>query len=363
MAPTFTVQKMLSIFGSKVPRQTVLSAEKSGSIPAAQRRAGGSVRVREWPLVDMPKLGARYGFLKKPKRPVVISVFTTKGGVLKTTLAVNVARLAALHDIRTCVVGLDLQGDITTALGFEPEVDDADDIDSALAMFAGLRGLPELMHKDGQPLESLAQGTDLPTLDVIPETPELADLEQHLGLRTRREYWLKENVVDPLRKKYDLVILDCSPNWNFLVTNALVASDILLSPLECKINNFRNFNVFRRFTEDFFAQMQHRPERVFIPTRLTSIRKLSTGIRAWYMQNVAGCTTGAIRESTQGEEALAAQMSLPEYAPNSMHAEEMREILSEIWSRVMAVSEEAVEPRGRPVAPRKVVQPVNQASQ
>jgi len=130
--PTYTVQKVLSIFGSSVPRPTVISAEGSGLIPRAKRRSTGSVKVRQWDLADIPKLGARYGFMRPLKRPTVVTVFTTKGGVLKTTLAVNLARMAALHDIRTCVVGLDLQGDITNCLGFEADVEDNDDVDAAL---------------------------------------------------------------------------------------------------------------------------------------------------------------------------------------------------------------------------------------
>ena len=57
-----------------------------------------------------------------------MAVFTTKGGVLKSTLALNIARIAALHNVRTCVVGLDIQGDITTALGFENDLEDTDDL-------------------------------------------------------------------------------------------------------------------------------------------------------------------------------------------------------------------------------------------
>jgi chromosome partitioning protein len=360
-APTFTVQKMLTIFGSSVPRQTVINAENAGLIPKASRREG-SVRVREWTLAEMPKLGARYGFLKRPENPVVISVFTTKGGVLKTTLAMNVARLAALHDIKTCVVGLDLQGDITTALGFEPDIDDSDDIESAMEMFDSMKGLAELIKRDGLTLDELILNTSLPTLDVIPETPELADLEMQVGISTRREYWLKENVTEPLKEKYDLIILDCSPNWNCLVTNALVASDVLLSPLECKINNFRNYKVFKQFTEKFYQQMKLKPERIFVPTRLTSIRKLSTSIRAWYMQNVNGCISGAIRESIQGEEAMAAEMSLPELAPNSIYAEEMREILSEIWSRVLTVGKRSTDMPSRVKVTHQSARSMSQAS-
>ena len=331
--PTYTIQKVLSVYGSSATRPTIISAEKAGSIPSARRKDAGSVKVRHWRIEDLPKIGARYGFLKKLKQPVVLAVFTTKGGVLKTSLALNVARMAALHDIRTCVVGLDLQGDITNALGFETEVDDGADIEEALARLNSARGLSDLFAGDAK-LDELLLSTDLPTLSVLPETPELAMLEQNISRELRREYWLREHVTEPLKKDFDLVILDCGPNWNFLVTNALVACDALICPLECKINNFRNFKVFRAFTEAFRKTLRLDFEQIFVPTRLTSTRKLSTAIRAWYLQHVPGCTTVAVRESIQGEEAIAARLSVPEYAPRGIVADEMRELLQEIWSRL-----------------------------
>jgi chromosome partitioning protein len=336
--PTFTIQKLLSIYGSDTTRATVISAEKAGLIPAAQRKDAGSVRVRHWDLKDVPKLGARYGFLKRFNRPMVITVFTTKGGVLKTTLALNIARMAALHDMKTCVVGLDLQGDITHTLGFDAEVEDTANMEEALALLNNARGLADL-HSGEATLDDIILPTDIPTLSVIPETPELAMLEQGVAQVLRREYWLKEHVTDRLKEKFDLVVLDCSPNWNFLVTNALVACDVLVCPLECKINNFRNFRVFQAFTETFRRTLHLDFEQVFVPSRLTSTRKLSTSIRAWYMSNIRGCTNTAIRESAQGEEATAAKLSLPEYAPRSVVADEMRELLLEIWARTAAAVE------------------------
>lgn len=332
--PTYTVQKVLSIFGSSAPRPTVLSAESAGLIPKAKRRAAGSVKVRQWEMSDIPKLGARYGFMRPLKRPMVVTVFTTKGGVLKTTMAMNLARMAALHDIRTCVVGLDLQGDITNCLGFEPDVEDNDDVEAALERLNQCQGLADI-HAEEANLAQVLQPTDIPGLEFIPETPELAMVEQGLERALKREYWLRDNITSPLKEHFDLIILDCSPNWNLLVTNALVACDILLCPLECKINNFRNFKVFKAFVGAFKKTLKLDFEQIFVPTRLTSTRKLSTSIRAWYMANIRGCTNLAIRESIQGEEALAAKLSLPEYAPKSIVADEMRELLLEVWSRIV----------------------------
>ena len=131
------------------------------------------MRVREWGMDQIPLLGERYGFLKAPSMPLSVSVFTTKGGVLKTTLALNIARMAALHNIKTCVVGLDIQGDITSALGLDVEPDDDDDLQLSLKKLNERKGLHDVFS-GGMDIEDVITCTDVPTLWAIPETPELA---------------------------------------------------------------------------------------------------------------------------------------------------------------------------------------------
>jgi chromosome partitioning protein len=334
---SFTVKKVLSIFGAEIGRSALLKAESSGAIPEPGRQETGAVRRRSWSIDDLPAIGERYGFLKKPASPVVLTTFTTKGGVLKTTLALNIARMAALHNIRTCVVGLDLQGDISASLGLNVDIEESESMSDAIEKISSPRGLFDFMEGEVE-LEALIMDTDIPTLKFIPETPELVQLEQAITLRDRREYWLKEKVVSALTKNFDLVIIDCSPNWNRLVTNALVASDLLVSPLECKINNFRNFSVFRQFLTKFRDEMRLKFTTVFVPTRFSANRKLSTEIRNWYLTNAEGCIHDAIRESTGGEEATAMRLSLPEYAPTTLQADEVRNVLSQVWNRVLDVA-------------------------
>lgn len=307
--PTFTVPDLLA-------------AEENGRIPHRGKK-------KSWPLSDIPLIGEKFGFLSTPLRPLVASVFVTKGGVLKSSLTLNLARLFALHNIRTCVIGLDMQGDITTALGFDHQLSEDLDFTEALAQLNSIRGLPD--HQLGQvPVEDLLVPTDLPSLFFIPETPELVALEQGLNQRHRREYWLRDQVLPPLRERFDLILIDCAPNWNQLITNALVASDILISPLECKINNFRNFKMFETFIHEFRNDLQAHFEHLFVPTRLITNRKLSREICAWYQSHLPQCTTTAIRDSIQGEEAMAMNLSVPEFAPASAAADEIRRLAQEV---------------------------------
>ncbi|MEO0337303.1 MAG: AAA family ATPase, partial [Pseudomonadota bacterium] len=257
----------------------------------------------------------------------------TKGGVLKTSLTLNVARMAALHGMRTLVIGLDLQGDISNAIGYNQGVED-EAFESAIEKIDQTRGLADVFFKRCSVEDAIAK-TDLPTLDLIPETPELVALEQSLIHRARREVWLKEQVIAPLKSKYDLFVIDCSPNWNQLITNALSASDVLLSPLECKINNYRNFQMFRSFVSEFIEEMDLELQHLYVPTRWTQSRKLSTEIKEWYLNQVEDCVPVAIRDSVVGEEATALHLSVAEHDPGSNAALEMNEALAWVWKRIV----------------------------
>jgi chromosome partitioning protein len=330
---TYTLKKIQDMFGQEISRSSLIKAENLGKIPSPQREQTGAIQRRSWSTEDLPAIGEKFGFLKKPVHPAVITVFTPKGGVLKSSLTINIGRMAALHNIKTVIVGLDFQGDVTSALGFNPDLDESSSLEEALDKLNSIFGLFDFERGD-KCLSDLIHTSDIPTLHFIPETPELQQLDQAIKDKPRREFWLKEKVIEPLKQHYDLVIIDCSPNWNQLVTNALAACDLLISPIECKINNFRNFKAFRVFIEKYKADVKLTFDHMFIPTRLSPTRKLSSEIRKWYLANIDNCTEIAIREGIHGEEAMASYISVPEFAPNNLAAQEMRQILMEIWAHL-----------------------------
>ena len=323
----FNLKKALSVFGADATAKAA-----SVELPAFSKNADNRT-LKSWSSGDLSKVGEKVGFLPKLKSPIAASIFVTKGGVLKSSLTLNLARMAALHGIRTCVVGLDMQGDVSTSLGetVGEALDEDDSLEEALARVNSVKGLAQVYLGEAS-LDDVLRPTDLPTLFYIPETPELVALDQSLINRNRREYWLKEKVVTPLKREFDLVLIDCSPNWNRLITNALMACDVLISPLECKINNFRNLTTFRALIQEFSQEMQTSFEHVFVPTRLVPNRKLSQEIRQWYGENLSNCAKGSVRESIQGEESIAMRMSIPEYAPTSVAADEMRALITELWT-------------------------------
>jgi chromosome partitioning protein len=325
----FNFKKALSIFGHSSEEMSD-SQISMDNLPGFARSQSDNRPLKSWSLSELPQVGKQIGFMKKPERTVVAAVFVTKGGVLKSSLSLNLARMAALNGLNTCVIGLDMQADISTSLSEESSIDDSVSLADAMARMNEVRGLADYYTGDAT-LEEIVKPTDIPTLFYIPETPELVALDQGLINRNRREYWLSEQVIARLRHRFDLIVLDCSPNWNRLITNALVSCDLLISPLECKINNFRNLAAFRVLIDDFKREMDMKFKQVFVPSRMAAGRKLSQEILGWYQSNLPQCMSTAIRESAQGEESVAMRVSVPEYAPTSAAANEMRQLLKEIW--------------------------------
>lgn len=327
---SFNVKKALNLFGSTLDVEDVTKLE-GNKLPSFARGEGGR-QLKSWSLVELPAVGEKIGFLRRPSEPTAIAIFVTKGGVLKTSLTLNLARMAALHNIRTCVVGLDMQGDISAALGLDTGLEDSATLGDAMERISSVHGLADVFTGETE-IDQVLRPTDIPTLFYVPETPELTALDQSLINRNRREYWLRDKVIAPLKEQFDLILMDCSPNWNRLITNALVAADILVSPLECKINNFRNFKTFRFLIDEFRTDLDADFRHIYIPTRLSPQRRLSMEIYEWYQSNISECAQTAIRESIQGEEASAVHLSIPEYAPTSAAADEIRESLRDLWKQ------------------------------
>lgn len=322
----YPIKKAFAIFGSDPTDVLTTPTTRTGR--------------KSYAIDELVELGGQVGFLTRPQKPIAASIFVTKGGVLKTTLTLNLARMAALHGLKVCVVGLDMQGDITQALGSEGPDENAS-LEEALKTLNSMKGLSDLFIGQAT-LDDLLVQTEIPTLSFIPETPELVALDQSLLSRNRREYWLKENVIDPLKARFDLVLMDCSPNWNRLINNALVASDVLISPIESKINNFRNLRTFRALISEFRRDMRLNFNHLFVPTRVVASRRLSREIFQWYRENLddssgaspTRCTVRSVRESIHGEEATAMRLSIPEHSPNAAAAAEMRLLLAEIGDAI-----------------------------
>ncbi len=149
----------------------------------------------------------------------VISIINQKGGVGKTTSAINLAASLAVAERQTLLIDFDPQGNATSGLGFSPEKVAGKTIYEALV---GQCSLADTI------LES-----ELPGLFVIPADQNLSGAEVELVGAIAREQKLKK-ILDTVRGRFHYILIDCPPSLGMLTINALTASDSYLVPMQCE---------------------------------------------------------------------------------------------------------------------------------
>ena len=151
----------------------------------------------------------------------VLAVANQKGGVGKTTTAINLGTALAAVGERVLLVDSDPQGNASTGLGV-PKIKRTTTLYDVLVR--------------GAPMASAVVQTSVPGLDIIPADADLSGAEIELSSHARRSYLLKEAVagLEADGVRYSYILIDCPPSLNLLTVNAMTAADAVLVPLQCE---------------------------------------------------------------------------------------------------------------------------------
>jgi chromosome partitioning protein len=145
-----------------------------------------------------------------------IVIANQKGGVGKTTTAINLSASVAAAEYRTLLIDIDPQSNSTSGIGIEG---------NALSVYQTLIGI----EKAG----SCIVNSYMPFLDILPSTIDLVGAEIELVTMEDREYLLKK-AIKPIEDKYDFIFIDCPPSLGLLTLNALTCADSVLIPVQCE---------------------------------------------------------------------------------------------------------------------------------
>lgn len=148
----------------------------------------------------------------------IVAVANQKGGVGKTTTAINLGACLAAAERSVLLVDMDPQANATSGLGVSRQ----STRDGTYAALVGNRSIEEVIAT-----------TELPFLKLVPATEDLAGAEVELVEVSRREYRLQD-ALNKLKSRFDHILVDCPPSLGLLTINGLVAADAVLVPLQCE---------------------------------------------------------------------------------------------------------------------------------
>ncbi len=249
----------------------------------------------------------------------VITISNQKGGVGKTTTALNLGRALSFLGNKVLLIDFDFQGGLTLSCGLNPDSLEKT-IYNALTM--------------DTPVEDLI--LRLESFDIIPANIDLAGAEVELINEIGREKILYET-IKPLQDYYDFILIDTPPNLGLLTVNALCASDGIIIPVECKYLGLRGLSILLKTIEKLKKRVNPSLEVIgILPTmyeKTLHANEVVKELNSFFKDKVKVFTP--IKKTVKFPESVVAGKSIIDYAPKSDVAQQYIKIAKEVmlWAK------------------------------
>jgi chromosome partitioning protein len=242
-------------------------------------------------------------------RKIVIAL--SKGGVAKTTTAINLAAAAARAGKTVLLVDLDTQGQAAKALGLQPPA-----------------GLAELVMEDLQPEQVLVQARE--GVSLLAGGRSLAALKRIIGRQESEGEQALSKALAPLEGRYDLVLVDTAPAWDTLTVNALFYADEILIPVSLEVMALQGLVEFSRSLGPIQRYHPALQIRYVVPTFMDRRVKKSGEILAQLQSHYGDLVCDPIRYNVRLSEAPAYGQTIFEYSPRSAGAQDYQKLTERI---------------------------------
>jgi chromosome partitioning protein len=299
---------------SKIDESFVVPAPPDGIAQPVEREPIIGPTGRPWPDLPEPPPLTEHG------PALIIAMCNQKGGVGKTTTTINLGAALAELGRHVLLVDFDPQGSLSVGLGVNPHT-----------LPASIYNL--LMGQDMSIDEVIGQ-TNVPGLHILPSNIDLSAAEIQLVSEVAREQTLLR-LLEAVRSRYDVILIDCAPSLGLLTINALTAADRVIMPLECEFFALRGIALLT----DTIAKVQDRLNQrleilgilgtMYDPRTLHSREVLERVVQAFGDQ----VFHTVIRRTVKFPETTVAGEPITTYAPTSSGAEAHRTLAREVLAR------------------------------
>lgn len=244
----------------------------------------------------------------------IISISNNKGGVAKTTTAETLGVILSGMGYKTLLVDLDAQRNLTTnLLSQRPE----ETIFSALM---------ERKSPKCYPVRD--------SLELVPASEKLSGAELQLSGVMEREFIIKD-IIEPLRGRFDFILLDCPPSLGLLTINALVASDFVLIPTLAEVRSAEGLNNLSRLINQIRGRLNPSLSVLGIFLTRWNRRRVNKAVETFLRSSFGeSILSTKIRENISILESPTQRKTVTEYDPESIGAKDYNELAEEILSRL-----------------------------